>query len=97
MNKFICKCGKVHLKGDSYTKWNHWVRCSCGERAFWEFQPARTILTKFKDSNGSSSMAKRVGSYRDKYEGYNEALGVNVRSKTHHKQLIKEMGLEERG
>ena len=76
-NKFVCSCGSVYYKSDSYVKLNHWTRCACGERAFWDSRPSRMVMTKF------------IKGYTG---GYNEALGVDIKSKEHYNQVVKEKG-----
>jgi hypothetical protein len=68
-NKFVCSCGSVYYKSDNYVKFNHWTRCACGEKAFWDDRPPRMVMTKF------------IKGYTG---GYNEALGVDIKSKEHY-------------
>lgn len=83
MNKFICQCGKITEKDDEHLKWNKWARCECGEKAFVEgFVSGRN--TTFGIEGYSRP-------------GYNEGLGVNIKSKQHLKQVLKERNLKEAG
>lgn len=80
MNKFKCEsCGKTYEKDDEYTKWNYWCRCECGEKAKWDSQPARVVMTKF------------IKGYN---YGYNEGLGVEIKSEKHYKDVCKERGVK---
>lgn len=81
--KFICKCGKVYEKDEEYSKWNYWVRCDCGLQAEMENKPPR-----------SKPMTAFVKGYT---EGYNEGLGINIKSKDHYKAEVKKRGLKEVG
>ena len=94
----LCKQGELEFDPRGNNLW--YARCSrytsneCSYGSYVEIATRRFIRpvsVRYADPRDTH----RVGKGIDPYEGYNEALGEFVRNKQHHKQILKEKGLNE--